>query len=201
MLRTTGLLRKGLAPKDRSQPRICQLAAILFDMKWKPVGKLVTLIRPDSWAIEPDAQQHHGITEQQCASLGVPIVAALAMFQGLASNALQIFGHNVEFDRALIDGELARLGASATWWKRKSHQFADTMEVGTPILNLPGEFGVKFPTLEEVHRFLLPDRPYTTAHEGEADVMATARCAKAFEARGEWPKAQLRPATFERKKL
>lgn len=198
---TSGLLRDKLPLTDRSQPRICQLAAVLFDMKWRPQGKLVVLIRPDGWAMEPDAQEHHGITEQQCISRGVPVVAALAVLQGLCANATQIFGHNIQFDRQMIDIELSRCGAEAAWWKRKAYQFACTMETGTPVANLPGEFGIKFPSLEELHHILMPDRDYATKHEGEADVMASARCARELEARGVWPAPRLKPPTFGKAKL
>lgn len=196
-LETSGLLKPGLPGADQAQPNIVQLGAILFDMRWRPVAKLVTLIKPEGWAIERDAEATHGISEARCAKFGIPLVAALSAFQGLCANALQLVAHHAEFDRAVMTAALARLGTDALWFRKRSASMACTMELSTVPCGLKGQFGLKYPTLAEAHRRFYPEHAYAASHEAEDDIMATARVAQALEAQGLLPSPSSRPPTLD----
>lgn len=196
---TTGLFKFKLPIEDASQPRIVQLGASIFDPKWNKVGSFVSLIRPDGWSIEPDAERIHGISEARCSRYGVPIVAALAVFQGWCESSMQLVGHNVDFDFNMIQRELAHLNSDALWLKKKSGATACTMRLGTDVCKLPGPQGYKWPKLEELYRVLFPGDDYVPGHEAEADLLATASCAIELEKRGilKMPVTGGRPAVID----
>lgn len=181
---TSGLWRDDLPYDHPSQPNLVQLGLQFYDAKWKRTGVLVALIKPDGWSIEPDAERHHGISEARCARHGIPLVAALSVLQAYAANSRRIAAHNNEFDRKVIKAAIARAGGEGLWWQRKAPQFFCTMETSTPILQLPGEHGFKFPSLEEAHRFFYPEHEYTTQHDAEADTDALVRVYQALEQGG-----------------
>lgn len=184
---TSGLWHDDLPFDHPSQPHLVQLGAKLFDAKWQRTGAFVVLIKPEGWSIEPEAESHHGISEARCARHGVPIVAALAMLQSLTANARQIIAHHNEFDRKVIKAALHRLGSDGLWWQKKAPAFACTMELSTPVCQLPGEFGFKFPSLEEAHRFFYPELDYSTEHDADSDTDACLRVAQALETMGLLP--------------
>lgn len=189
---TSGLWREDLPYDHPSQPNLVQLGLQLFDAKWQRTGIFVGMIKPDGWSIEPDAERHHGISEARCSRHGVPLVAALTVLQGMCSNARQIIAHHNEFDRRVIRRELARLGSDGLWWQRHAPNFFCTMEASTPVCQLPGQYGFKFPSLEEAHHFFYPEHSYRTAHDAEADTDATVRIAQALERMGLLPEPQRR---------
>lgn len=184
---TSGLRREGVDLLDPSQPRMIQIGAQLFDGKWVKRGGMLALIKPDGWSIEPEAQDVHGISEARAARYGIPLVSALGMFKALSEKAEFIIGHNLLFDRGVVTSELHRIGAAGLWWQRRMEAFRCTMEAATPILQLPGQFGFKYPTLEEAHHFLLPALDYHSQHDAEPDLEATARVYRELDARGAWP--------------
>lgn len=185
---TSGLWRDDVPFDHPSQPNMVQLAAQLFDAKWNRTGSFVFLIKPAGWSIEPEAERHHGISEQRCARHGVPLVVALAALQSLAGNARLVAAHHNEFDRKVVRSELARAGADGLWWERKGPQFFCTMEHSTDVCQLPSPFpGFKFPSLEEAHRHFYPELDYSTQHDAEADTDALVRVFRALEQIGRTP--------------
>lgn len=187
---TSGLRKDGLPIDDPSQPRIAQLGLKLFDTSWKCTGHFTALIRPEGWSMEPDAEAVHGISEARCARHGIPIIAALAVLQGFAGNARIIVAHNNEFDRGLVTSELSRLKSDGLWWKRKAPAFFCTMEASTPVCQLPGEYGFKYPSLEEAHRHFYPAEPYSTKHDADSDIEACARVYRALSEIGIGPEGE-----------
>lgn len=181
---TSGLWRDDLPFDHPSQPNLVQLGLQFFDAKWKRTGLFTAMIRPDGWSIEPDAERHHGISEARASRHGIPLVAALSVLQGFAANARRIAAHNNEFDRKIIKSAIARAGGEGLWWARKAPQFFCTMESSTPVCQLPGEHGFKFPSLEEAHRFFYPEAAYITEHDAEKDTDALVRVYQALERAG-----------------
>lgn len=184
---TSGLWRDDLPFDHPSQPSIVQLAVHLYDVKWQRTGHFVSLIKPDGWSIEPEAEAHHGISEARCSRFGIPLPAALLVLKGFASTARRLVGHHVEFDRKVIKSSLQRLGADGLWWQKKGPDFFCTMEASTPVLQLPGDYGFKFPSLEEAHRFFYPEMDYSTQHDADQDSEATMRVFRALDDTGRVP--------------
>lgn len=170
---TTGLLRAGMPAEE--QPHLLQLSCALYDGQKRRRGRLTTIMRPDGWSIEPQAELVHGIAERTAHRAGIPPVPALAVLRFFAENSTKIVAHNFEYDWSIIDAALKRAGSAGEWWRDARQKRFCTQEVSTPILNLPGEFGQKFPSLEEAHRFFFPESPYESRHDAEEDADATAR--------------------------
>lgn len=181
---TSGLWKEELDWDDPSQPRLLQLGLHFYDAKWNRTGHFVSMIRPDGWSIEPGAEEHHGISEARASRHGVPLVAALTVLQAFSANARRIIAHHNEFDRRVIRAELRRCGSDGLWWQKKAPLFFCTMEASTPVCQLPGQFGFKFPSLEEAHRHFYPAQEYTTKHEADSDTGACADVFRGLQALG-----------------
>lgn len=197
-LETTGLIRRDVPLNDSAQPHVIQLGAVQFDRQWKPVGKLVTLIRPDGFTIEPEAEAVHGISQERASRFGVPLKNALVHLQGMVGVASQLVFHNAWFDKSVIDIALARLNANGQWWKTKNS--ACTMEISTPLCRLPkadGRAGFKWPKLEEAVAHFYPDIAWKSSHDAEGDILATAMVAKALDERGLLPDPWAEPKAVD----
>jgi DNA polymerase III epsilon subunit-like protein len=169
---TTGMLVRGLPADDPAQPRVVQLAAVLADAGGDVIAQLSTLIRPDGWTVSEGARDVHGISTDRCAAYGVPIAAAVGLFDALCGVAGELVAHNLSFDERVLGAEYGRLGRP---------DFAGglvgfcTMQAATPVCRLPGRQGFKWPTLAEAHRHLI-GTDFVDAHDALADVLACMRC-------------------------
>lgn len=174
---SSGLWRPSLAVDDPNQPRLLQIAAKLVDAQQRRVMRWTAIIRPEGWSIEPDALKAHGITERRAFQSGIALADALRPLRVMAPLAKRIVGHGIQnFDRMLIAGELARLKADGRWWNARGADFDDTTEMSTEICQLPGQFGHKYPSLQEAMDFFFPaEPPHKTVHDAEADLEDTQR--------------------------
>lgn len=180
---SSGLYRSSLSPSDPSQPHIVQLGFKVIDDKRRRVACHVDLVRPDGWGIEAEAFAVHGISERRAYKGGVPLPDALRNLRIHVPQVKTIVGHGIQnFDRLLISAELHRLGVTGEWWNSRGGDIFDTMEAATPILKMPGEFGPKFPSLEEAHDALCPEfavssigTPWRSSHDALDDCDATER--------------------------
>lgn len=183
---SSGLLRADLQADDPSQPSICQIGAHLLDTEYRPLAILETLIKPEGgWTVEPEAFAVHGIEEVSCIRYGVDIRVALAMLQQMALKAQTIVAHNLEFDRKIIAAQLAKIGSDGHWWQRQARKFQCSMELATPICRIPGEYGFKFPSLEEAFCHFHPGIDFHTTHRAGEDIAACVAIWRAIQAAGE----------------
>ena len=79
-----------------------------------------------------------------------------------------LVAHNYEFDRIVIESEYLRLGIA--------HPLAGkrvfcTMRAATDIMKLPGPHGLKWPTLQEAHRYFVGGE-FARPHDALADAQA-----------------------------
>ncbi len=148
---TTGLLVKD-APVT-AQPRITELACKMTTRDRKIVSMFSRIIRPDGWVIPPEVEKLTGITNDLAHSTGVSIHLALIELIVTIRNATTIVGHGLQtFDRAMIRFELERAEneEDLLTWDKAGRKMIDTMELATPLLKLPGQFGsYKWPSLKE----------------------------------------------------
>lgn len=169
---TSGLPKPSLDPNDPAQPHLVQLGAKLYDRDWKIVGRQTVLIRPEGWEIEPDALAVHGIPTHRCQRYGIRLDSALLTFRDLVEDAARIVAHNAQFDRKVITTAIQRAGGEGLWWAKKAAALFCTMEAATEVCQLPGEYGLKFPSLEEAIALLLPGQDYPIKHDADADIDA-----------------------------
>jgi len=155
-LESTGLLHEGTPLAE--QPHIVEIAVLLTTAKREVVGSFQRLIKPDGWSIHPEAEAVHGISDDLCYQAGVPIRFAIEELEATLENATVIVGHNIQgFDRRIIGAEIERLSDKGSlrslrslWWAKQAPKIVDTMELATPVLKLPGNYGhYKFPKLSE----------------------------------------------------
>lgn len=171
---TSGLLRDDVPAEDPSQPHLVQLGLRLCQPDGRTAGVFVALIKPDGWAVESEALAVHGIDEARAIRGGIDVRAALVALQAFTVKATTLVAHHAEFDRKVIAAQLAKLNADGAWWKRCGPRFFCTMERSAGICKLPGEYGWKFPSLEEAHRHFFPSDNYRTKHDADDDVAACA---------------------------
>jgi DNA polymerase-3 subunit epsilon len=178
---TTGL-PNFKAPHDHpSQPDIVQLAAVMHDENRREVG-CINLIINTGKSIPDEAANVHGITSEMAARYGCPSVEALKMFDRFISKAKEIVAHNISFDLKLLKTAYARAGMMHAYQKLQVMPQTCTMQLSTPIVNLPptpkmraaGFNNPKAPRLEEcVKHFFNED--LEGAHDALIDVRACAR--------------------------
>lgn len=190
---TSGLFRDELAPNAPEQPHLVQLGAQLYDGNFRKRGHLSVLIKPDGWEIEAGAEAVHGISTATCHRYGVRLAEALVLFRGLTTSALQIIGHNVQFDRKVIELAIERAGGAGLWWSKLGRNMACTMEASTDLCQLPkpsGRPGYKFPKLEEAYAALIGGE-MAAAHDADADIASTVLIYRKLVERG-----AIQPPTF-----
>lgn len=172
---TTGLpLRRDAPLADLGNwPRLVELAFILADGEGRVVMEYATLIRPAGFTIPEAASRIHGITTERAEAEGIPIAQALAAFQGALGRASSLIAHNLEYDEKVVGAELLRLELDpAPLFARRR---ICTMKGATDYCRIPGNYGYKWPNLQELHTHLFGEG-FEGAHGALADVEACRRC-------------------------
>jgi DNA polymerase III epsilon subunit-like protein len=168
---STSLFDKNLPWWDESQPHLAQIGAVLADHDWREIGVLSTLIQPAGWHMSEGAYAVHGISIEDCFRYGVSVTIALAMFIEMVKKARYVIGHNVEFDRQIVELEIRRLGSDDLGLKRPRLRILDTMRIGTS-----GTEDGLFPSLAALYENLTGEA-LVGAHSGLTDARAAMRCA------------------------
>lgn len=164
---TTGLLHE--------DPHIVQLAALLANAQYETIGEVNLLIKPDGWVVPEELVKVHGISTERAARYGVPIAAALSVFDGMERQAQVLVAHNINFDHAIINLEYRRLG----WMRwRGKRRFCTMLESeGLVAIPSPFRYGYKWPTLIEAHEKFFGEG-FANAHNARADLQACLRVFK-----------------------
>jgi DNA polymerase III subunit epsilon len=172
---TTGLPKNYNAPvKDVDNwPRLVQLAWILTDDAGKELESFNCIVKPDGWVISEQASKIHGITQAKAEAEGVPITEALRLFARLLYNGgVTVVAHNIDFDYKIVGAEFERLGWPVGFGIMP---MICTMKRSTDYCRLTGNYGYKWPKLQELHRKLFA-MDFVEAHNAAADISATMRC-------------------------
>lgn len=103
---TTGFKKAG--PKiQEGQGRVCQVAMILANEERRILSEFSTLIKPDGWSIQDGANKIHGISDEDCEQFGLSQQSVVRYYAHAVGLADVIVAHNEEFDRAMMEIELA----------------------------------------------------------------------------------------------
>lgn len=115
---TTGLVLHP-SSKDSVQPRIIEWGGCLVDETGAIIDELNLLINPGC-ALPPEITKITGITEEDLADK--PSFREVAeQIQWFFANAELLIAHNLPFDHAMMDLELARNGLADEWqWPRRN---------------------------------------------------------------------------------
>ncbi len=143
--------------------------------------------------VEPEAERVHGMSVEVLKELshGRVFADASEIVTHDLSGSL-VVTHNVQFDRLFLETELRR--CQSVWPARETFC---TMQHFTPILRLPGNYGYKWPRLEELMRYLhvpaedVQQRAHQLfgtdavgAHDARFDCTAVLECYRASVAAG-----------------
>lgn len=173
---TTGLPDYNKRARDPAQPHVVQFSAILMASDGREMEMHNLLSRPDGWLIPDEASAVHGITNEVAMAYGIAEDLVARVCLELFRKASLIVAHNVTFDKFLMRIAMRRYDliqdSDDAWWKGLN-TFC-TMRTMTPICNLPGQYGAKWPKLQEAHKHCF-GAEFEGAHDALADVRACAR--------------------------
>ena len=179
---TTGIPRnyKAAVSDLQNWPRLVQIAWLLVDDEAQEVASAEYIARPVGFTIPADAARIHGITTEIAAEKGVDLGTLLDAIMADIEKASVLVAHNMAFDEKILGAELLRAGHPDVVEPRKR---LCTMQGATDYCRLPGRFGYKWPTLQELHTKLF-NEPFEGAHRALVDVRACARCYFELRRRG-----------------
>jgi DNA polymerase III epsilon subunit-like protein len=174
---TTGLPTHYNAPISAVQnwPRMVQLAFLIYNEDGSLNAKQNYIIKPEGYVIPAEATRIHRITTQQALAEGYNLTEVLNLFYQAISESAILIGHNIEFDKAIVGAEFIRkkIDTKALLATRSFCTMKDKNVVN--FCKIPGKFGFKWPTLEELH-FRLFNEPIAEAHDASIDIESTAKC-------------------------
>lgn len=164
-----------LAPEHPSQPHLIQLGMLLVDTRdWVARARHSMLVKlPEGQRIDPAAHEAHGISEQDCADYGVPLMVAASLFNQSCIQADVIVAHNMTFDQSVMLTALHRLGGKPN--RLEGKRLICTKEESTDVLKLPGKYdSYKWPTLAEAYEYFSGEK-LVGAHDAFVDTEACLR--------------------------
>jgi DNA polymerase III epsilon subunit-like protein len=163
---------------------LVQIGAILFDDDDALAAELNVIVRPQGWKSSKGAEAQHGISTPYAEKFGVPHYDAFVMFEELVANADTIVGHNLWFDKKVIERAAYLENSSNTFAGKDMHC---TMLSSVNVLKLPKQTkgkhdkdkkrvprGFKWPNLQECSMYYL-GQPFENAHDAMVDVRITAQ--------------------------
>jgi DNA polymerase-3 subunit epsilon len=181
---TTGLPENGngfgklYAPWDCTKyrnARLVQVAYAVYDVNGQLVKEVSTYIRPTDFVISPESTKIHGITQEFAKTYGKSVIGVLRELEAELRDALLVVGHNVSFDRAIIQSEAWRNSMSEMAIMMDQIPCACTMRASIERCSIMKNGAIKWPRLEELHMTLFGET-FNGAHNAMEDVRATARC-------------------------
>jgi DNA polymerase-3 subunit epsilon len=171
---TTGLPRDWKAPVTQTNnwPRMVQIAWLQYDDQKNLISEANYIIRPDGFTIPSDAADIHGITTEIAIEKGSELSSVLSEFSAVVGGAKMLVAHNMDFDEKIVGAEYVRMGLKSGIFE--TPRFC-TMKTTTDLCRIPGNYGYKWPKLEELHRFLFGS-DFENAHDALVDVKVCAKC-------------------------
>ncbi|MBK6942497.1 MAG: 3'-5' exonuclease [Planctomycetes bacterium] len=188
---TTGFVHHELPLTAERQPHVLQFAYMVLDYDGSatPTIRLrgsMYLRLPDGAEIPEAATRVHGITHKIVGDEGVEPTLLLDLLDVLSNEAHVACGHNVGYDRLVLDVLAERNNRPTARWM-DSRGVLDTMHLTRNILRIPQakpwhrEF--KFPKLTEAHSQLCGFN-IEDAHRADGDVLACVNVLHAVLTRG-----------------
>ena len=177
---TTGIVNFKLPADHADQPDMVEIAAVMMTGPDTVIDEFETLIQPDGWSLSPELTALHGITDDMCNEIGIPLAEALNYLVRLIDRADVVCGFAIDFDLKLVRGACRLNGMDDRYLSIKRKKF-DCMQKCRNLCKIPptdkmmgaGFRSFKVPTLEEASKILL-GLDLSEAHQAMVDVKATA---------------------------
>ena len=190
---TTGIPTDYNAPSSDTSnwPRLVQLAWILSDENGNIIHTGNLIVKPIGFTIPIEASRIHGITTEIAKEKGTPIKDVIEKFMEDVYAANTLVGHNIDFDKKVINTELIRLRLNNEYDDMNSYDFMSkesicTMKESILFCEIPSRnyyHPFKQPKLQELHKKLF-GYEFEDAHNSMSDVTATLKCFKEMRKRG-----------------
>ena len=170
---TTGLPKNWNAPVHdlNNWPRLVQLAWLLYDRNENLLEEQNIIIKPQYFTIPASATKIHGISTDFALSNGADLHSALTTFSNSIDSVQIIIAHNISFDEKIVGAEFIRTDIPHKLFDKRH---VCTMKSSTEFCKIPGPYGLKYPTLSELH-FSLFQTHFEESHNALYDVKACAR--------------------------
>jgi DNA polymerase III epsilon subunit-like protein len=170
---TTGLIqdRSLRATKKNLDnfPRIVEIAWGVYSRKGELISEGGYLIK-QSEPIPESATAIHGITNEDCEKEGCDLVEVLEKLSQDAAGCLRVVGHNVMFDKKIIESEFLRADVPKPFIKMSTY---DTLQMGRSHFKIG-----KYPKLGELYEMIggkSPEELGIPTHRAIGDVYLTAQ--------------------------
>lgn len=167
---TTGLIENRTV-KDKWLPEVIDFYAVVFDMDTGEVLDELDLFIKPSREIGQDITDITHITNEMVAD-APSFKEVAADIKSILESSKLVIGHNISFDKEMIDIEMARIGMNVNWPR--------TMCTVEQTIHLKG-FRLNLTSLHE-HLF---GEPFPDAHRAYVDAQAMAKCVIELRKRGE----------------
>ena len=173
------------------QPHMVQLSWITTDKDCNIISQHDYIIQPKGFSIPSEATRIHGITTEIAKEKGAPIKEVIEKFMEDVYAANTLVGHNIAFDRRVINTELIRLRLNNEYDDTNSYDFDSkesicTMKESIQYCEIPSHnyyHPYKQPKLQELHKKLF-GYEFEDAHNSMSDVTATLKCFKEMKKLG-----------------
>ncbi|MFN0316840.1 MAG: 3'-5' exonuclease [Burkholderiales bacterium] len=171
---TTGIPKNYKAPASdlKNWPRLVQIAWLMAGADGKEIASAEAVIKPEGFKIPADAAKIHGITTEIALQRGREIGTVLEAIAADIGKAGALVAHNMQFDEKILGSELLRAGYPN---HVETKMRLCTMQSATQYCRIPGNYGFKWPTLQQLHMKLFREE-FQGAHRALEDVRACARC-------------------------
>lgn len=114
---TTGLPQNYKAPSSdiKNWPRLIQLSWIITDQFQNILAKHNHIIKPNGFVIPNESISVHGISTEYAKINGENLNEVLDLFESDIKSAKYIIGHNIDFDKKIIEAEFYRENKVLSW--------------------------------------------------------------------------------------
>ena len=178
---TTGLPTERNAPIQATDkfPHVVQLSYVVFDTEQQHIVECVNDLIRLKMPIPPESTLIHGITDEQSQRNGIPMPVALAKFMSMLDTVETIVGHNLQFDKRMLQVEAIRHNFPVPFGLRWNEYC--TMQKSRDVCQIVMEHKstqtlyYKLPSLAELHDFCFQTVP-PNLHNALVDVLTCLRC-------------------------
>lgn len=185
-IETNGKIKNWNRRADTSDnwPRIVSIAWRFYGMDRRLIQNINLVVRPDGWTIPKSATDVHGFNDEKARIEGRDLLYVLQCFLLVHGQSKYQIGHNIAFDRKIIQCEILRifkkyhyLGESKPY-DMKSIESICTMNKTRKFCNLANKNGIKGkpPKLSELYQKLFNKQPSGDLHDASYDVKITSEC-------------------------
>ena len=183
---TTGLPKDYNTPSSNidNWPRLVQLSWIVTDQLQNIISQHNHIIKPENFIIPTESTATHGITTKDANEMGENLIDVLNEFCKDVKLSKFIIGHNIQFDKNVVEAEIIRMGIKelGIFHNGKTESLC-TMKGTIDFCQLRNNYGYRYPKLQELYTKLF-GKPFDGAHNAFSDIIATMTCFWELKKRG-----------------